>query len=105
MTHLNDSPVNDEPNTAFGGVKASGIGRFGGEWTIREFTTEHWVSVQRAALVPYLSRLKWARVSQRGQLDVGTGVATDEAGAGEDVGGGWLEVCLAVDVGVWPGDG
>jgi aldehyde dehydrogenase (NAD+) len=31
MTHVNDSPVNDEPNTAFGGVKASEIGRFGGE--------------------------------------------------------------------------
>lgn len=47
MTHVNDAPVNDEPNTAFGGVKASGIGRFGGEWAIREFSTEHWVSVQR----------------------------------------------------------
>lgn len=55
--------------------------------------------------VSYLSRLKWTRVSQRGQLDAGTGVATDEAGAGEVVDGGWLEVCLAVDVGVWPGDG
>jgi aldehyde dehydrogenase (NAD+) len=31
MTDVNDSPVNDEPNTAFGGVKASEIGRFGGE--------------------------------------------------------------------------
>lgn len=47
MTHVNDSPVNDDANTAFGGVKASGIGRFGGEWAISEFTTEHWVSVQR----------------------------------------------------------
>lgn len=47
MTHVNDSPVNDDANTAFGGVKASGIGRFGGQWAISEFTTEHWVSVQR----------------------------------------------------------
>lgn len=46
MTHVNDSPVNDDANTAFGGVKASGIGRFGGQWAIGEFTTEHWVSVQ-----------------------------------------------------------
>jgi aldehyde dehydrogenase (NAD+) len=46
MTHVNDSPVNDEPNTAFGGEKASGIGRFGGEWAIREFSTDHWISVQ-----------------------------------------------------------
>jgi aldehyde dehydrogenase (NAD+) len=46
MTHVNDSPVNDDANTAFGGTKASGIGRFGGRWAIDEFTTEHWVSVQ-----------------------------------------------------------
>jgi aldehyde dehydrogenase (NAD+) len=46
MTHVNDSPVNDDANTAFGGTKASGIGRFGGQWAIGEFTTEHWVSVQ-----------------------------------------------------------
>jgi acyl-CoA reductase-like NAD-dependent aldehyde dehydrogenase len=29
------------------GVKASGIGRFGGQWAVDEFTTEHWVTVQR----------------------------------------------------------
>ena len=46
MTHVNDMTVNDEPNTAFGGEKASGIGRFGGTWAIEEFTTDHWVSVQ-----------------------------------------------------------
>lgn len=46
MTHVNDAPVNDDANTAFGGEKASGVGRFGGKWAIDEFTTEHWVSVQ-----------------------------------------------------------
>jgi aldehyde dehydrogenase (NAD+) len=46
MTHVNDVPVNDEPNTAFGGEKASGVGRFGGRWAIDEFTTDHWISVQ-----------------------------------------------------------
>lgn len=46
MTHVNDITVNDEPNTAFGGEKTSGIGRFGGVWAIEEFTTDHWVSVQ-----------------------------------------------------------
>jgi aldehyde dehydrogenase (NAD+) len=46
MTHVNDSPVNDDANTAFGGEKASGIGRFGGQWAVDEFTTEHWISVQ-----------------------------------------------------------
>jgi aldehyde dehydrogenase (NAD+) len=43
MTHVNDSPVNDDANT-----KASGIGRSGGRWAMDEFTTEHWVSVQHA---------------------------------------------------------
>jgi aldehyde dehydrogenase (NAD+) len=46
MTHINDSPVNDDANTAFGGVKGSGIGRFGGQWAMDEFTTDHWISVQ-----------------------------------------------------------
>ncbi len=46
MTHINDWSVNDEPNTAFGGEKASGIGRFGGHWALDEFTTHHWISVQ-----------------------------------------------------------
>ena len=46
MTHVNDSPVNDDANTAFGGEGASGIGRFGGAWAVEEFTTDHWVSVQ-----------------------------------------------------------
>jgi len=46
MTHVNDAPVNDEANTAFGGEKASGVGRFGGRWALEEFTTDHWVTVQ-----------------------------------------------------------
>lgn len=46
MTHVNDQPVNYESHVAFGGEKASGIGRFGGRWALEEFTTEHWISVQ-----------------------------------------------------------
>ena len=46
MTHLNDSPVNEEDNTAYGGEKQSGLGRFGGRWSLDEFTTHHWISVQ-----------------------------------------------------------
>jgi aldehyde dehydrogenase (NAD+) len=46
MTHVNDSPVNDDSNTAFGGEKASGLGRFGGHWALEEFTTDHWITVQ-----------------------------------------------------------
>lgn len=48
MTHVNDHTINDEPNTAFGGEKMSGLGRFGGRWALDEFTTEHWVSVQHS---------------------------------------------------------
>ena len=46
MTHVNDIPVNDEAHVAFGGERSSGLGRFGGEWAIGEFTTDQWVSVQ-----------------------------------------------------------
>jgi aldehyde dehydrogenase (NAD+) len=46
MTHINGSSVDDSPNNPFGGEKNSGIGRFGGEWVIEEFTTDHWVTVQ-----------------------------------------------------------
>jgi aldehyde dehydrogenase (NAD+) len=48
MTHINDSSVDDTPTGPFGGEKNSGIGRFGGEWIMREFTTEHWVTIQHA---------------------------------------------------------
>jgi aldehyde dehydrogenase (NAD+) len=48
MTHVNDSPVNDEANAPFGGEKASGVGRFGGRWAIEEFTTDHWISIQHS---------------------------------------------------------
>jgi len=46
MTHINDMPVNDEPNAPFGGEKNSGLGRFNGDWAIDEFTTERWITVQ-----------------------------------------------------------
>jgi aldehyde dehydrogenase (NAD+) len=49
MTHINDMSVNDSPNNPFGGEKNSGIGRFGGDWIIAEFTTDHWITVQHQA--------------------------------------------------------
>jgi len=48
MSHINDSSVDDRSNAPFGGEKNSGIGRFGGEWVMQEFTTDHWVTVQYA---------------------------------------------------------
>lgn len=41
ITHVNDSPVSD-----VGTSLLHGTGRFGGQWAVEEFTTEHWVSVQ-----------------------------------------------------------
>ncbi|WAH38058.1 aldehyde dehydrogenase family protein [Alicyclobacillus dauci] len=46
MVHVNDGTVNDEPLVAFGGEKASGVGRYNGEWALEEFTTVKWISVQ-----------------------------------------------------------
>ena len=47
MAHINDQPVNDEPNAPFGGENNSGIGRFNGDWAIEAFTTDQWITVQR----------------------------------------------------------
>jgi aldehyde dehydrogenase (NAD+) len=44
--HINDGTINDEPLVAFGGEKASGVGRLNGKWALEEFTTLKWVSVQ-----------------------------------------------------------
>jgi aldehyde dehydrogenase (NAD+) len=52
MTHVNDSPVNDLPNCPSGGEQNSGLGRYNGRWSIEEFTTAHWISVQHEP-VPY----------------------------------------------------
>jgi acyl-CoA reductase-like NAD-dependent aldehyde dehydrogenase len=45
IVHVNDQPVGDEPQMPFGGVKGSGLGRFGGTAVIHEFTEVHWVTV------------------------------------------------------------
>jgi aldehyde dehydrogenase (NAD+) len=46
MVHVNDGTINDDPQVAFGGEKASGVGRLNGRWALEEFTTLKWVSVQ-----------------------------------------------------------
>jgi aldehyde dehydrogenase (NAD+) len=49
MTHVNDCTIADDTNNMFGGEKNSGLGRFGGDWVISEFTADHWVTVQHTA--------------------------------------------------------
>ncbi|TAN24309.1 MAG: aldehyde dehydrogenase family protein [Acidobacteria bacterium] len=46
MTHVNDHSVDDTSTGPFGGEKNSGIGRFGGEWILHEFTRDHWVTLR-----------------------------------------------------------
>jgi len=46
MCHINGSTVHDEAQMPFGGVKASGYGRFGGKAAINEFTDLRWITVQ-----------------------------------------------------------
>ena len=46
ICHVNGSTVHDEPQMPFGGVKASGWGRFGGKAAIEEFTELRWITVQ-----------------------------------------------------------
>ena len=46
MVHINDQPLNDDPQAPFGGVKASGMGRYNDRWIADEFTTTRWISIQ-----------------------------------------------------------
>lgn len=46
ICHVNGPTVHDEPQMPFGGVKASGLGRFGGKAGIAEFTDLRWITVQ-----------------------------------------------------------
>ena len=46
ICHINAPTVHDEPQMPFGGMKASGYGRFGGKAAIDEFTELRWITVQ-----------------------------------------------------------
>lgn len=46
ICHINGPTVHDEAQMPFGGVKASGYGRFGGKAGIAEFTDLRWITVQ-----------------------------------------------------------
>jgi benzaldehyde dehydrogenase (NAD) len=46
ICHVNGPTVHDEAQMPFGGVKGSGMGRFGGRAGIHEFTELRWITVQ-----------------------------------------------------------
>src|SRR5262245_3539341 len=46
ICHINGPTVHDEAQMPFGGVKASGYGRFGGKAAIAEFTELRWIPLQ-----------------------------------------------------------
>ena len=46
ICHVNGPTVHDEGQMPFGGVKASGYGRFGGRAGIDAFTELRWITVQ-----------------------------------------------------------
>ena len=53
ICHINGPTVHDEAQMPFGGVKASGYGRFGGKAGIAEFTELRWITVQGAEHIHY----------------------------------------------------
>lgn len=50
ICHVNGPTVHDEAQMPFGGVKASGYGRFGGSAGIEEFTELRWLTIQDGAI-------------------------------------------------------
>jgi len=46
ICHINSATIHDEPQMPFGGMKASGYGRFGGRAGIEEFTELRWITIQ-----------------------------------------------------------
>jgi len=50
ICHVNGPTVHDEAQMPFGGVKASGYGRFGGKAGIAEFTELRWITVQDGSI-------------------------------------------------------
>lgn len=50
ICHIDGPTVHDEAQMPFGGVGASGYGRFGGKAAIAEFTELRWITIQMQPL-------------------------------------------------------
>ena len=53
ICHINGPTVADEAQIPFGGVKASGYGRFGGKAVIGEFTNLRWITIEGPQHYPF----------------------------------------------------
>jgi acyl-CoA reductase-like NAD-dependent aldehyde dehydrogenase len=53
ICHINGPTVADEAQMPFGGVKASGYGRFGGKAVINEFTDLRWITIEGPQNYPF----------------------------------------------------
>ena len=53
ICHINGPTVADEAQMPFGGVKASGYGRFGGKAVIDEFTELRWITIEGPQHYPF----------------------------------------------------
>ena len=49
ICHINGPTLHDEAQMPFGGVKASGYGRFGGKAGVAEFTELRWITIETGA--------------------------------------------------------
>ncbi|MBV0910914.1 aldehyde dehydrogenase family protein [Rhodobacteraceae bacterium ASV31] len=52
IVQINGPTVHDNPAMPFGGMKASGYGRFGGRHAIHEFTELRWIAIRDQAPIP-----------------------------------------------------
>lgn len=53
ICHINGPTVADEAQIPFGGMKASGYGRFGGKAVINEFTELRWITIEGPQHYPF----------------------------------------------------
>jgi len=53
ICHINGPTVHDEAQMPFGGVKASGYGRFGGRQAIDAFTETRWITIEGEQHYPF----------------------------------------------------
>mgnify|MGYP001175053769 FL=1 len=47
MCHVNDGTIYGEPFAPFGGMKNSGMGRYGGKASVESFTQQRWITVEQ----------------------------------------------------------